>query len=100
MSYTIDVYRNKLEPTKDFITFASFVSFFPQLVAGAIERATNLLTQFLGFNLIQNFAFYNLDVIVSLGHREKSKQRIQFRIWTKNTNFKTRNSQSVKNVEQ
>ncbi len=46
MSYTIDVYRNKLEPTKDFIAFASFVSFFPQLVAGPIERATNLLPQF------------------------------------------------------
>ncbi len=46
MSYTIDVYRNKLEPTKDFIAFASFVSFFPQLVAGPIERAINLLPQF------------------------------------------------------
>ncbi len=46
MSYTIDVYRRKLEPTKDFIAFASFVSFFPQLVAGPIERATNLLPQF------------------------------------------------------
>ena len=46
MSYTIDVYRRKLEPTKDFIAFAAFVSFFPQLVAGPIERATNLLPQF------------------------------------------------------
>ena len=46
LSYTIDIYRNKLEPTKDFIAFASFVSFFPQLVAGPIERATNLLPQF------------------------------------------------------
>ena len=46
LSYTIDIYRKKLEPTKDFITFASFVSFFPQLVAGPIERATNLLPQF------------------------------------------------------
>ncbi len=46
LSYTIDVYRNKLEPTKDFISFAAFVSFFPQLVAGPIERATNLLPQF------------------------------------------------------
>jgi len=46
LSYTIDVYRNKLEPTKDFIAFASFVSFFPQLVAGPIERASNLLPQF------------------------------------------------------
>ena len=46
MSYTIDVYRKKLEPTKDFIAFTAFVSFFPQLVAGPIERATNLLPQF------------------------------------------------------
>ena len=46
LSYTIDVYKKKLEPTKDFIAFAAFVSFFPQLVAGPIERATNLLPQF------------------------------------------------------
>jgi alginate O-acetyltransferase complex protein AlgI len=46
LSYTIDVYRRKLEPTQDFIAFAAFVSFFPQLVAGPIERATNLLPQF------------------------------------------------------
>lgn len=46
LSYTIDVYRRKLEPTRDFIAFAAFVSFFPQLVAGPIERATNLLPQF------------------------------------------------------
>ena len=47
MSYTIDIYNGKLKPTKDFISFASFVSFFPQLVAGPIERATNLLPQIL-----------------------------------------------------
>jgi alginate O-acetyltransferase complex protein AlgI len=46
LSYTIDVYRRKLEPTRDFISFAAYVSFFPQLVAGPIERATNLLPQF------------------------------------------------------
>ncbi|GAA4276509.1 MBOAT family O-acyltransferase [Aquimarina mytili] len=46
LSYTIDVYRKNLTPTKDFISFAAFVSFFPQLVAGPIERATNLLPQF------------------------------------------------------
>jgi len=46
LSYTIDVYKRKLEPTKDIIAFASFVSFFPQLVAGPIERATHLLPQF------------------------------------------------------
>jgi D-alanyl-lipoteichoic acid acyltransferase DltB (MBOAT superfamily) len=46
LSYTIDVYKRNLEPTKDFIAFTAFVSFFPQLVAGPIERATNLLPQF------------------------------------------------------
>lgn len=46
LSYSIDVYRRKLEPTRDFISFAAFVSFFPQLVAGPIERATHLLPQF------------------------------------------------------
>ncbi len=46
LSYTIDVYKKKLKPTKDFIAFSAFVSFFPQLVAGPIERATNLLPQF------------------------------------------------------
>ncbi len=46
LSYSIDVYRRKMEPTKDFIAFAAFVTFFPQLVAGPIERATNLLPQF------------------------------------------------------
>ena len=46
LSYSIDVYNKKLEPTKDFVGFMAFVSFFPQLVAGPIERATNLLPQF------------------------------------------------------
>lgn len=46
LSYTIDVYKRKLAPTNDFIVFSAFVSFFPQLVAGPIERATNLLPQF------------------------------------------------------
>ncbi|WP_146066555.1 MBOAT family O-acyltransferase, partial [Candidatus Venteria ishoeyi] len=46
LSYSIDVYKRKLEPTKDFVAFAAFVGFFPQLVAGPIERATNLLPQF------------------------------------------------------
>ncbi|MFT4698462.1 MAG: alginate O-acetyltransferase complex protein AlgI [Flavobacteriaceae bacterium] len=46
LSYSIDIYKRKLEPTKDFIAFSAFVSFFPQLVAGPIERANNLLPQF------------------------------------------------------
>ena len=46
LSYSIDVYRGKMEPTKDIVAFFAFISFFPQLVAGPIERATNLLPQF------------------------------------------------------
>jgi len=46
LSYTIDVYRKKLLPTKDILSFFTFVAFFPQLVAGPIEKAGNLLPQF------------------------------------------------------
>lgn len=45
LSYTIDVYRRKLAPERDFFDFALFVAFFPQLVAGPIERASNLLPE-------------------------------------------------------
>lgn len=45
LSYTIDVYRGRLEPERDFVSFALFVSFFPQLVAGPIEKASSLLPQ-------------------------------------------------------
>ncbi len=54
MSYTIDVYKKKLEASNDIIAFFAYVSFFPQLVAGPIERATNLLPQFFK---IRNFSF-------------------------------------------
>lgn len=47
LSYVIDVYRKTILPSKDLIAFLAFVSFFPQLVAGPIERAKNLLPQFL-----------------------------------------------------
>ena len=46
LSYTIDIYRKRLKPTEDIISFFAFVSFFPQLVAGPIERASRLLPQF------------------------------------------------------
>ena len=46
LSYTIDVYRRQLRATTDPVEFFAFISFFPQLVAGPIERATNLLPQF------------------------------------------------------
>jgi alginate O-acetyltransferase complex protein AlgI len=47
MSYTIDVYRRYLKPTTQFLEYMTFVTFFPQLVAGPIERATHLLPQFM-----------------------------------------------------
>ena len=47
LSYSIDVWRRQIQPTHDLVAFTAFLSFFPQLVAGPIERATNLLPQFL-----------------------------------------------------
>lgn len=45
LSYTIDIYRNQLKPTKNVVSFFAYIAFFPQLVAGPIERASNLLPQ-------------------------------------------------------
>ena len=56
LSYTIDVYRKKIEPSNNLINFAAFVSFFPQLVAGPIERAAHLLPQ---FSIKKQFTFAN-----------------------------------------
>ncbi len=47
ISYTVDVYRGNIKPTRDVVAFSVFIAFFPQLVAGPIERATNLLPQFM-----------------------------------------------------
>ena len=47
ISYTVDVYRGEIKPTRNVVAFSVFIAFFPQLVAGPIERATNLLPQFL-----------------------------------------------------
>ena len=58
MSYTIDVYRKKLRATGNFLDFALFVTFFPQLVAGPIERATHLLP------LIQQKRVFSIDETV------------------------------------
>lgn len=46
LSYVIDVYKKKIESSKDLAVFCAFISFFPQLIAGPIERASNLLPQF------------------------------------------------------
>ena len=59
LSYSIDIYRRKLNPTNSLIDFAAFVSFFPQLVAGPIERASALLPQ------IQRRRQFDFDVATS-----------------------------------
>lgn len=63
LSYTIDIYRGRLEPTKDAVAFFTFVSFFPQLVAGPIERAKHLLPQ---FNELKKFD----DALAANGFRQ------------------------------
>lgn len=50
MGYTVDVYRRKVEPERDWGTFANFIIFFPQLVAGPIERAADLMPQLRRFH--------------------------------------------------
>ena len=52
MSYTIQLYRRQVPPTRDFVAFSLFVSFFPQLVAGPIERASHLLPQLLVYQRV------------------------------------------------
>ncbi len=65
LSYTIDVYRNKLEPSHSLVQFAAYVSFFPQLVAGPIERASNLLPQFQKLRVFDSqFAMSGIYLIV------------------------------------
>lgn len=59
MSYSMDIYYKRIKPCHDFLSFATFVAFFPQLVAGPIERASNLLHQ------ITNKRTFNYDQIVS-----------------------------------
>lgn len=66
LSYTLDVYRRTISPTKDLLSFMAYVSFFPQLVAGPIERASTLLPQ---FKKARAFEF------------EKGKEGIKLVIW-------------------
>lgn len=67
MSYTIDIYRRKMEPAKDFSDFALFVAFFPQLVAGPIERASHLLPQILKPRKVTLELFYQGAFLVYWG---------------------------------
>lgn len=58
LSYTIDIYRGQLKPTRRFLDFALFVAFFPQLVAGPIEKAKHLLPQILAPRTVTLQKFY------------------------------------------
>jgi alginate O-acetyltransferase complex protein AlgI len=71
MSYTIDVYRQKLEPTRSLLNFAVFVAFFPQLVAGPIERAVNLLPQVEGLRQVNYRQIYAGLYLILSGYFKK-----------------------------
>jgi alginate O-acetyltransferase complex protein AlgI len=57
LTYTVGVYRGTVKPTRDLMTFLSYVAFFPQLVAGPIERAQHMLPQFLSARTIDAARF-------------------------------------------
>ncbi len=67
LSYTIDVYRGETAPTKNFLDFALYVSFFPQLVAGPIERSSSLLPQILNPRKLGTDRFYEGVHLIVLG---------------------------------
>ncbi len=67
MSYTIDIYRGEMKPTRQFWDFALYVSFFPQLVAGPIERAKALLPRILNKRTFCKAQFYEGLHLILLG---------------------------------
>ena len=71
MSYTIDIYRGQMKPTKNLYDFALFVAFFPQLVAGPIERASHLLPQVLSKRLVTIDKFYEGCYLIFWGLFQK-----------------------------
>ncbi|HRQ28641.1 MAG TPA: MBOAT family O-acyltransferase [Saprospiraceae bacterium] len=71
LSYTIDIYHRKTAPAKDWIQFFAFVSFFPQLVAGPIERAKNLLPQFVSLKKPDHLAFRSALLLIVWGFFKK-----------------------------
>jgi alginate O-acetyltransferase complex protein AlgI len=72
LSYTIDVYRRQLHPTRDFLDFALFVAFFPQLVAGPIVRATDFLGQLVQSRLLARVDFRWCLVLFLCGFFKKA----------------------------
>ncbi|MBI9069119.1 MAG: MBOAT family protein [Salinivirgaceae bacterium] len=71
LSYTLDIYYKKIKPTKDIFAFFAFVSFFPQLVAGPIERASNLLPQFHEIKKIDYFKIRSGLILMLWGFFKK-----------------------------
>lgn len=71
LSYTIDIYRGKVSPTRNFWDFSLFVAFFPQLVAGPIERAGHLLPQVENPRRVSLPKFYEGCFLISWGLFEK-----------------------------
>ena len=72
LGYAIDVYRKKTTCVDKLVPFLAYVSFFPQLVAGPIERSTNLIPQFLSTRKISNeFIYIGFNLII-LGLFKKS----------------------------
>ena len=71
MSYVIDVYRKDIKPTRDFIQFATFVSFFPHLVAGPIMRPTTLLPQVANPRRFDAQRFYQGSYLIFWGLTKK-----------------------------
>lgn len=83
LSYTIDLYRGKREPERHFGIFAVYVSFFPQLLAGPIERSTTLLPQLQG--LQQRWSYQNTRegaVLILLGLFKKLVVADRLALWT------------------
>jgi len=72
MSYTIDVYRNKLIPTKNPLHFFAYLSMFPQLVAGPIVRANDFLNQLKRSRLVTSIEFWNGIKLVLIGFFQKT----------------------------
>ncbi len=71
MTYTIDIYRRVMKPTRNFLDFALFVSFFPQLIAGPIERARNLIPQIQSKRIITRERFYEGSWLIFWGLYKK-----------------------------
>ena len=71
MAYSIDIYQGRIKPTKNLIDFSNFIAFFPQLVAGPIEKAKNLLPQLENFTGRSSKKFSRIIILLFLGYLKK-----------------------------